>query len=454
MVDAVLPEQFKIRMKSILGEEYEMFIEALGEERTNAFRLNPLKAKEDILSSLAPFRPEKIPHIDFGYRYTGSGIGHTPAHHAGAIYVQDAGAMCAVEALSLFPGAKVLDVCASPGGKSTQAAGKIGREGLLVANEYVSSRAKILVENFERLGLPSAMVLNLDTKDLGGLFEGYFDAVICDAPCSGEGMFRKTDEAVAHWSEENIRMCANRQMEILGNIATTVKVGGELLYSTCTYAPEENEEVVRAFLLSHPDFVLKPLPDKLNAVTSPAVPLDGVGNIGYARRFYPHKCEGEGQFMALFQRVSGDVLPTILYKDASKPLSKEQERVLNAFLKEVLADPSVVHAREISGKLVHIESGIPIPPKKVFSGGVLLGEIRGANFFPSHQFFSVFGTQFKRQLSLTSEDERVFAYLHGEEIEADLQNGWCAVLFEGTVLGGGKASGGRVKNHYPKGLRR
>ena len=450
----MLPEQFKERMRLILGDEYDAFITALESERTSALRLNPLKASEDMLSTLAPFAPQKIPHIDNGFRYTGTGIGNTPAHHAGAIYVQDAGAMCAVEALTLFPRARVLDVCASPGGKSTQAAAKIGKEGFLVANEYVASRAKILVENFERLGLPSAMVLNLDTKELGEMFDGYFDAVICDAPCSGEGMFRKTDEAAAHWSEENIRMCAERQLGILLNIKNTVRVGGELLYSTCTYAPEENEEVVRSFLRACPEFVLSPVPEKIEEETAPALSIEGVENITYARRFYPHRSEGEGQFIALFKRISGDNLQTILYKDASKPLVKEQQRIIDDFLQDVLINPEIVHPRELAGRLLHIGGGMPIPQKKVFMGGVLLGEIRGKNFFPSHQFFSVFGKQFKRQVLLREGDERVGAYLHGEEISADVGNGWCAVLYEGAVLGGGKASSGRVKNHYPKGLRK
>lgn len=450
----MLPEQFKERMRLILGDEYDAFITALESERTSALRLNPLKASEDMLSTLAPFAPQKIPHIDYGFRYTGTGIGNTPAHHAGAIYVQDAGAMCAVEALTLFPGARVLDVCASPGGKSTQAAAKIGEEGFLVANEYVASRAKILVENFERLGLPSAMVLNLDTKELREMFDGYFDAVICDAPCSGEGMFRKTDEAAAHWSEENIRMCAERQLGILLNIKDTVRVGGELLYSTCTYAPEENEEVVRAFLRACPEFVLSPVPEKIEEETAPALSIEGVENITYARRFYPHRSEGEGQFIALFKRISGDNLQTILYKDASKPLAKEQQRIIDDFLQDVLINPEIVHPRELSGRLLHIGGDMPIPQKKVFMGGVLLGEVRGKNFFPSHQFFSVFGKQFKRQVLLRAGDERVGAYLHGEEISADVGNGWCAVLYEGAVLGGGKASSGRVKNHYPKGLRK
>ena len=450
----MLPEQFKARMKEILGDEYDAFLAALEQERTSALRLNPLKADEALLSSLDEYNLRKIPHIQYGYHYSGAGIGNTPAHHAGAIYVQDAGAMCAVEALSLFRGARVLDVCASPGGKSTQAAAKIGREGLLVANEYVPARAKILVENFERLGLSSAMVLNLDTKELGSMFDGYFDAVICDAPCSGEGMFRKTDEAVSHWSVENIRMCAERQIEILDNIHSTLKEGGELLYSTCTYAPEENEEVVREFLRRHPDFVLKPLPEGLLGETACAIPTEGVESIQYARRFYPHRSAGEGQFMALFERVKCDNLPTILYKDASKPLSKEQQRILDAFLRDTLIDPSAVHPRELCGRLIHVEHGLPIPQRKVFMGGVLLGEIRGTNFFPSHQFFSAFGSQFKRQLPLTRDDERARAYLHGEEISAQIENGWCAVLFEGAVLGGGQASSGRVKNHYPKGLRK
>ncbi len=451
----MFPEQFKERMKGILAEEYGAFIEALNAPRTNALRYHALKAKNDgILATLADYHLEKIFHIEHGFHYKGSHIGNTPAHHAGAIYVQDAGAMCAVEALNLKEGMRVLDVCAAPGGKSTQAAEKIGASGLLIANEYVPSRAKILVENFERLGLPSAMVFNLDTKELSSLFDGYFDAVICDAPCSGEGMFRKTNEAILHWSEENIALCAKRQCEILDNIAHLVRAGGELLYSTCTYAPEENEEVVRNFLSSHPDFSLKRIKEEIEAVTSPALMIEGCENIHFARRFYPHKSDGEGQFIALFERRNDDIIPTILYKDSTKPLSKEQERILSAFLSDVLVDPSIIHARLLGEKLVHIPHAHPVPPRSVFSGGVLLGEIRGKNFFPSHQFFSVFGECFRRRVELDKDDTRVLQYLHGEEIGAEIENGFCAVRFCGATLGGGKASGGRVKNHYPKGLRK
>lgn len=441
-------------MRGILGEQYDAFIEALENPRTSAFRVNPMKADENVLCALSEFAPKKIEHIEGAYCYTGAHIGNTAAHHSGAIYVQDAGAMCPVEALSLREGMRVLDVCAAPGGKSTQAAAKIGASGLLIANEYVSARAKILVENFERLGLSSAMVVNLDTRDLSRLYDAYFDAVICDAPCSGEGMFRKSDEALTHWSLENISTCAKRQKEILDNVAHMVKAGGELLYSTCTYAPEENEEVVRDFLLSHPDFRLKRIPEPLEAVTSPGIPLQDTIPLEYTRHFYPHISQGEGQYLALFERVNCDDMPTVLYKDASSPLKKEEESILRAFLKDTLDKNAVILPRLVGQKLVHVPHAHPVPPRSVFCAGVLLGEIRGKNFFPSHQFFSAFGKSFLRKLELSHDDERVQRYLHGEEICGEIENGWCVVCCDGVPLGGGKASGGRVKNHYPKGLRK
>ena len=460
----MLPEGFASRMKELLKEDYEAFAAALERENIKAFRLNPIKCDGTLPDELAPFKPTPISYYDLGYRYHGEGIGNTATHHAGGIYCQDPGAMSALASLPIAGGWRVLDACSAPGGKSTQAAAMIGREGFLLANEFVPQRAKITVSNFERLGLTSAMVTSLDTRVLGELFEHYFDLVICDAPCSGEGMFRKYEVALSEWSEENVRLCAKRQKEILGNLADTVKDGGYLLYSTCTYAPEENELQVFDFLKHHPDFHLVSVSDAVERATAPgavftdheAAELDfeARNQMQKFRRFYPHIEDGEGQFIALLRRENTGKIPRILYKDASSPLTKEENRIARDFLSATDLSADDLFLRRVGDYVVCIPHGMPVPPRSVFSAGVTLGEIRKGILFPHHQFFSAYGRHFHRRLELTSDDVRTDAYLRGEEIGVDLADGWCAVLYHGMPLGGGKVSSGRMKNHYPKGLRK
>jgi NOL1/NOP2/fmu family ribosome biogenesis protein len=289
------------------------------------------------------------------------------------------------------------------------------------------------------------------------MFRAVFDLVLCDAPCSGEGMFRKSDDALEMWSEENVATCAERQIEILDNCAPTVKAGGYLLYSTCTYSIEENEEVVRDFLLENPDYQLVRVKEELEERTSPAIRryAPDTENIEYARRFYPHVSDGEGQFLALMKRSeNASVKQRILYKDEAKPLSKQESAMVNAFFKESFTEIPRGRVVKVGENIVLISHGCPIPKGSVFMSGVMLGEIKGSTFFPHHQLFSAYSSLFKHRVNLTRGDARVEKYLAGEEIEADDGvKGWCAILFEGAALGGGKASMGKIKNHYPKGLR-
>lgn len=459
----MLPEGFSSRMKEILKEDYEVFASALEGENVRAFRLNPLKCQR-IPEELSHFCPTPISYYEYGYRYTGDGIGNTATHHAGGIYCQDPGAMSALAAVKVERGWRVLDACSAPGGKSTQAAAMIGDEGFLLANEFVPQRAKITVSNFERLGLRSAMVTSLDTAVLGDLFSAYFDLVICDAPCSGEGMFRKYDVALTEWSEENIALCAKRQESILNNLADTVKDGGYLLYSTCTYAPEENEEQVAHFLYHHPDFHLVELTQTVRNVTAGGLVTPKIQQhlpdtispkeIEKCRRFYPHIEDGEGQFIALLRRENAGNMQRILYKDSSLALTKEETRIVQEFLSATDLSVSDLHLRRVGERIVCVPHGMPVPPRSVFCAGVVLGEIRKGILFPHHQFFSAYGEHFLRRLNLDSSDTRTDAYLRGEELSVDLDAGWCAVLYEDMPLGGGKVSGGRMKNHYPKGLRK
>lgn len=447
----MIPEKFSERMKKMLGDDYPAFESALAEDSVRGVRVNTAKISVDQYLSATDLDLSPIPYTDYGFiPKSADGIGTLPEHHAGMIYVQDPGAMATVTALDVKSGWRVLDACSAPGGKASQLSALIGDEGALLANEYVPKRAKIIVGNFERLGIRNAVVTSLDTAKLSEMFSSYFDLVLCDAPCSGEGMFRKYDEALTEWSEENVALCAERQREILKNCAKTVKAGGYLLYSTCTYSKEENEDTVRAFLDEHPDFSLVSVNDVLKGATASG--LDGMVE---ARRFYPHVAPGEGQFIALMKKDENSAdLPTILYKEKLLVPSKEEVRVVEKFFSDTFSKKP--HGRLIKSgeQIVLIPHDLPIPNFSVFMSGVLVGEVRKGILFPHHQLFSAYGSDMKLCVNLAKGDPRVAKYLRGEEIDTDVQGGgYCAVCYEGVAMGGGKISSGKVKNHYPKGLR-
>ena len=447
----MLPEKFKERIKNILGDEYPAFEAALEQPNVRGIRINTTKTSVADFIESTDMTLSPISYLDNGFILDdGEGIGRSAEHHAGMFYVQDPGAMATLAAIEIKEGWQVLDACAAPGGKASQLASAVGEKGFLIANEYVPKRAKIIVGNFERLGIKNAVVTSLDTAKFRDMFSACFDLVLCDAPCSGEGMFRKYDEALTEWSEENVRICAERQKEILSNCAPLVKGGGYLLYSTCTYNTDENEGVVLDFLASHPEFSICPVREELRAATS-----DGLMGLTEARRFYPHLTPGEGQFMALLKKdKNSDDLPTILYKERVVLPSKAEMATIESFIKDNFTEK--INARFIKSgeQIILLPHSFPIPPYSVFMSGVVLGEIKKNILFPHHQLFSAYGNIMKRRELLKKGDARVEKYLRGEEIDTKIQDsGWCAVFYEGVALGGGKISGGRIKNHYPKGLR-
>lgn len=457
----MLPEAFKERMKALLGGGYEAFERELtdGQEVKGA-RINLAKCDKEVFLDATKRNPEFLPYADYGFILDESdGIGNTPEHHAGMIYVQDPGAMAALSALDIEKGWHILDMCAAPGGKSSQAAALIGESGFILSNEIVPKRAKTVVSNFERLGIANAIVTSLDTSELPKLFSEEFDLVICDAPCSGEGMFRKDCPATEEWSLDAVEACAKRQSEILKNAPSLVKGGGYLLYSTCTYSLLENEMTVDAFLSENPDFELVPVKENLRAATSDGIVFDGArcANLNLTRRFYPHVSAGEGQFIALMKkRENRQNLETILYKSAEIKPTKQESEIVKAFFKDNLYEEPEARLIKYRDNLVLIPHGMPVPPRGVFMAGVLVGETQKGILRPSHQFFSVYGSLMKRIENLEVGDARINKYLSGEEIECrDFEgNGWCCVSFHGVPLGGGKASLGVIKNHYPKGLRK
>ena len=450
----MLPLAFEERMKRLLGDEYGAFIDSFARPDVRGMRVNTLKATPSLAEEIG-LSTKRIDYTPDGYILDSDvQIGKSAAHHSGAIYMQDPGAMAPVCSVDIPEGARVIDLCSAPGGKSGQAAARIGEGGFILSNEYVPKRAKITVQNIERLGIKCGVVTNLDTAEIKKMFSSYFDVVIADVPCSGEGMFRKNDEAISEWSEENVKLCAERGREILENAADLPSEGGVIVYSTCTWAPEENEEVVADFLRCHDEYELIPAREEIVEATSPGINI-GEFDLSLTRRFYPHKSEGEGQYLAILRRKYADKKPTTLYKGQEKPVDKRDLEVIKAFFMDTAPDIDAAMCRRVGENIVLISHGVPIPPKNVFSSGVLVGEISKGVLTPSHQLFSAWGDRFLRKINLTEEDPRLERYLRGEEIEnlEGIGRGWCVITYRGATLGGGKAVGDRIKNHYPKGLR-
>ncbi len=446
-----LPIDFVNRMKALLGDEYPFYEKAINEPPVKAFRVNTSKISVSDFEKINPFGSEKIPYVDGGYYLDYEKVGNHPFHHAGLIYVQEPAAMAPAECVDIEPNSKILDMCAAPGGKSTQLKNKLGNNGLLVSNEIIPSRCKILTGNIERLGFKNCVTTCMDTSRLSDAFPNTFDVIMVDAPCSGEGMFRKEQIAIDEWSIENVQKCAIRQAEILENAVKCLTVGGTIIYATCTFSLEEDEMTVDNFLKIHPDFELVPVKPAVQAASSAGIKFDGCKcqNIHYARRFYPHISQGEGQFMAVLKH-KGE-------KETSfKPTKKQNvklDTVLTNFLDDTLENYNKDDITLYGDTPVFYSGDVEIKKGCAFMCGVTIGEIKKNYLLPHHQFFSAFGNNFKRKIDLLPHSDDIRKYLHGEEIKTNCENGWAVVTVCGVALGGAKVSNGVAKNHYPKGLR-
>lgn len=446
-----LPKVYKERMAALLGEDFPAYEASLRESSVRAFRVNTDKISLSDFAAVNTLSDAPVPYVPTGFYLDREHIGSHPFHHAGMIYVQEPAAMAPAECLSLRPDDWVLDLCAAPGGKSTQLKNKLGPEGVLVSNEIVSSRCKILTGNVERLGLRNVVVTCLSPDRVANLFPETFDVVTVDAPCSGEGMFRKEEAAIPEWSEENVALCARRQAGILDAAAAALKPGGTILYATCTFSLEENEKTVDAFLTRHPEFVLLPVPESVRAYTEDGIEFDGcrAENIRFTRRFYPHKGRGEGQFMAVL-RHTGEPYGK---KKPAPSIPKEKDKAVFAFLDDTLTRYDREQVLSYNGRPVYFNKDFPVPPAAAFALGVSIGEVRKNYVLPHHQFFMAMGKDFRRKIDLSPDSDELRRYLHGEEIPAETDNGWAVVTVCGCAVGGAKVVDGRAKNHYPKGLR-
>lgn len=446
-----LPLKYKERMKALLEDDFYAYINALEEPPVRAFRVNTDKISVENFSKIDCFSEARIPYVENGFYFKYEKIGNHPYHHAGMIYVQEPAAMAPAECIDINPDWKILDMCAAPGGKSTQLNNKLGQNGILVSNEIIPSRCKILTGNIERLGLKNVVTTCTDTSRLAEIFPKAFDLVMVDAPCSGEGMFRKEENAVDEWSIENVYKCAERQKSILENAALAVKNGGYIIYATCTFSLEENEMTVDNFLKNHSEFEIVPVKEAVKACTADGIRFSGCQckNIEFARRFYPHKSKGEGQFMAV---LKNKLEPAAAKNKFSAKQAQADSSVFN-FLDDVLEKYDKSRITMNNGTPVYFTNDFEVPNGIAFSCGVTVGEIKKNYILPHHQFFMAMGNDFKRKIDLTADSLEIAKYLHGEEFDTDCQNGWAVVTVNGCTVGGVKVTNGKAKNHYPKGLR-
>ncbi len=434
----MLPEAFFQRIMRQLGGEYNAFLDSLERPRAVALRLNPLKC-----DSLAlPFMGAPVPWEPMGFYYDPEARpGLHPYHEAGVYYLQEASAMSAVALLDPQPGEYILDLCAAPGGKSTQIAGRMQGQGFLLSNEYEFKRARILSQNMERLGVANAIVSSCPPERLAAQLEGFFDRILVDAPCSGEGMFRKEAAAVTDWSQETVEMCARRQKDILREAAKMLRPGGRLVYSTCTFAPEENKEMIAWFLENHPDF--EPM-----EAQAPWFAPTGQGQF----RLWPHKLLGEGHFAAVL-RKKGEAEAEYAPKKSGEKLPREWLD----FAKElgIQLPPGQLHtqATGMGTRLWWLPEGAPTNLSCTWlRKGLELGEVKKNRFEPAHAL-ALWLTTCKNTLDLPADGEAIKKYLHGEVLPCT-QKGWTLVCVDGYPIGWGKGDGNCLKNHYPKGLRR
>ncbi len=426
--------RFLDRMSTLLGAEYGDFLSALEKPAEKAIFVNTNKITVEKFKSIVDFSLQTIKYEKSGFYIDGEKLGRHPLHHAGAFYIQEPSAMFTVNAYSFKGDEYVLDMCAAPGGKSIQIANRIPN-GLLVSNEYISKRADILYSNIERMGLKNVIITNDSPENIATAYANTFDVCLVDAPCSGEGMFRRGEDIVNEWTENAPAQCRIRQLDILDKADKALKTGGHLIYSTCTYSLEENESVVKEFIERY-NYKLIPI----NEDFSRGIDLEG------AVRLYPHRVKGEGQFVAVLKKCSKNELqPCGNLKLKENKLA--EKFVLDNTGLEILAYDYRRYAYCVPA-LSMIKKGI-----NYVSLGVRLGEEKNARLEPNHYLFSAFGAEFKRKIDLPYDSLLAQKYLKGETFSGEISDGYCSILFDSCSIGGGKVCANTIKNHYPKGLR-
>ncbi len=445
-------EYFLQRERALLGARYEALHTAPCAQPARGITVNTLRCKPQWLAQRAGLPLAPSPFCSAGFVVQGQQPfkpGQHPYHHAGAFYVQEPSASAPAPLLDVQPGQRVLDLCAAPGGKSSQLAAAMQGQGLLVCNEVEPARAPVLKANLERMGVRNALVTSESPQRIAGALPGFFDRVLADVPCSGEGMFRKEPQAALQHGPGLVERCAALGAQILDAAAACLAPGGVLVYSTCTFSPEEDEGQVGAFLARHPEFSLLPLACGFGAPGEENRCGEHPFDVSRVRRIWP--CHGgEGHFMAKLQKAGAAGPARLKPQKPAKPCKEWLAFAQRAFPQ--LAE----HPACLYGDAVLLPPGGLLPPQslRTVRGGVLAGSLQKGRFVPAHHLFAAYGAGCACTVDLSLEDARLAAYLRGEEIDAGgAPEGWCCVTVDGLALGGGKISGGRVKNHYPKALR-
>lgn len=456
----MLPQQFLDRMEKMLGAEYPDFLASYDNPKHQSLRVNFLKGSSKELEEKVSFLQSPVSWAEGGYYYKEEARpGKHPFHEAGVYYIQEASAMAPAVYLKPEPGDRILDLCAAPGGKSTQIAAALKGQGLLISNEIHPQRAKILSENIERMGIRNALVVSHEPAYLAERFPGYFDKIMVDAPCSGEGMFRKNEDAMAEWSLQNVEMCAQRQDDILESAAIMLRPGGRMVYSTCTFAPSEDEGTVSRFLKKHPEFQIEEV-EKYPGMSSGSssylqeacqeekVPLENT------LRLWPHKLAGEGHFLACFRKKGQSSEKTVSLYGEEQGISlkacKEWQEFKNQYLK---VDLPGVYLKFGDQLYLAPEETPSLKGLKVLRPGLHLGTLKKNRFEPAHALALTLKPRevtYSFELSIESAAD----YLTGQTFATEGEKGWYLITTEGYSLGWGKLAGNVMKNHYPKGLRK
>lgn len=452
------PVTFTEKMKAILQNEYEDFLKGYERTRHYGLRVNRTKLSADKFERMSLYDLKKVPWIDNAFEYDES---VSPAKHpyyfAGLYYLQEPSAMTPANLLPIEPGDRVLDLCAAPGGKATELGAKLNHTGLLVANDISNSRAKALLKNIELFGIPNVLVTSEPPEKLAGKFPGFFDKILIDAPCSGEGMFRKNPGMMKDWDTYGPKHYSELQRSIVPHAIRMLKPGGMLLYSTCTFSPEENEGTVKFMLELDPELEVMEIPNRYEgfAPGRPELIESGTEELKNCVRIWPHKMNGEGHFIALLHKKGESVQTT------EKP---RKEKALPALLQEFMKDCTY----PINGNDIEIqEDRVYLMPEGIkgirglrfLRSGLLLGTLTKDRFEPSQAFAMVLKKeQYRAVIDLPAMDHRVIRYLKGETIEVDdlplkRQKGWQLVCVDGFPLGWGKLVNGSLRNKYLPGWR-
>lgn len=460
-----LPPLFLDRMQRFLGEEYALFQQALQQAPRNGLRVNTLKLSAEDFAHLSPFSLEaNVPWCQSAFLLPADERpGKHPFHLAGLYYLQEPSAMAPAEVLAPRPGERVLDLAASPGGKTTHLAALMQGEGVLIANEIKEKRLGQLVMNVERWGAPNVIVTNESPERLVERFESWFDRVLLDAPCSGEGMFRKDASAPAYWSEAMIAGCAARQKVLLRLAARLVRPGGYLLYSTCTFAPEENESVIADFLEENPSFHVLPIPKFAGAMGGQAgwlthpIPAQIAQELEGALRLFPHRVPGEGHFLCLLKREGGATPLRNGRSLSPSPLPSAYRKLWREFAAQTLHPAARLNAESEGFFLWHerlyfFPGSLPdLEGLRHVNRGVWVGTFKKNRFEPAHPLVLFLRREEAQQVAdFAAESRELQAYLRGESFPLPGQDGWVLVCVEGWPLGWGKRVQGVLKNHYPK----